>query len=236
MRTHQNIKIKLILIVILSLTGLSGSISTRQNLPIGFVYLENVIPGITIELRYFSSNNFIRNTIDGYEGPRCIITGKAAAALMNVQIELNENGLGLKIFDAYRPQQAVDHFVRWAKDLSDTLNKNQYYPEVPKSELFERGYISARSGHTRGSTLDLTIIYVAGENTGKELDMGTPWDFFSTKSWPSSELVTAQQKSNRDLLRDVMTKHGFKPLKEEWWHFTLQDEPYPDTYFNFPVR
>ena len=207
-----------------------------QNLPEGFVYLKNVIPNIEIDLRYYSSDNFIGDTIDGYHVNKCIIGEKAALALKEVQAELNAQGLGLKVFDAYRPQRAVNHFVRWAKALDDTTMKAVHYPEVDKSRLFEEGYIAARSGHSRGSTLDLTIIYLEGENKGKEMDMGTPWDYFGVESWPSSVLVSDDQIDNRMILQRVMIKHGFKPLREEWWHFTLKDEPFKGQYFDFPVE
>ena len=208
----------------------------KENLPEGFVYLLKIVPDIELELRYFSSDNFVGATIDGYLDNKCIITGQAVRALQDVQKELKSDGYGLKVFDAYRPQQAVDHFVRWAKDIDDAKMKEQFYPNIDKSVLFKEGYISAKSGHTRGSTVDLTIIYLEEHRKGQELDMGTPWDFFSTLSWPASNEVTKEQKSNRMLLQQVMLKHGFKGLKEEWWHFTLIEEPFPNTYFNFPVK
>lgn len=209
--------------------------SLAGSLPDGFVYLGDVIPDIQQDVRYFSENNFIGERINGYEKPRVIISEQAATALQAVQAELKSFALGMKVYDAYRPQQAVDHFVRWAKDIADTRMKQQYYPGVDKKDLFKNGYIAARSGHSRGSTVDLTIVSL-GAGTPQELDMGTPWDFFSPLSWPGSTEVNASQRANRMLLREVMTKHGFKPLKEEWWHFTLADEPYPDTYFDFVVE
>ena len=161
---------------------------------------------------------------------------EAAISIAAIQKELKTMGYGLKVFDAYRPQQAVNHFVRWARDISNDKMKRSYYPEVDTRLLFEQGYISSKSGHTRGSTIDLTIIYADGPNIGEELDMGTPWDFFSPLSWPSSNQVTAEQKANRMLLQRTMVKHGFRPYKAEWWHFTLRNEPFPDTYFDFPVQ
>ena len=205
-------------------------------LPDGFVYLDEEIENLAIDLRYFSQDNFVGDTIDGYEADRCIITEQASTALQGVQDALAIKGYGLKIYDAYRPQQAVDHFVRWAEDLNDTRMKKIYYPEVNKANLFEQGYIAAKSGHSRGSTVDLTIIHLDGPDAGKELDMGTGWDFFSPLSWPSNKEVSEQQFKNRMLLQEVMVEHGFKPLKEEWWHFTLSDEPFPETYFDFPVK
>lgn len=210
--------------------------TTSESLPKGFIYLNDISPEIVLDLQYFSSDNFVGDTIDGYNAEKCIISMQAALALKRVQNELKSSGYGLKVFDAYRPQQAVDHFVRWAKDHCDTKMKKQFYPQVNKGALFEEGYISSKSGHSRGSTVDLTIIYLDGQQKGNELDMGTPWDFFSPKSWPSSNEVTAQQKANRMLLQKIMSKHGFRPYKAEWWHFTLRGEPFRDKYFNFPVQ
>ena len=225
------------LLITLSLCSYSLSSGCQDiQLPEGFVYLDQVVDDIAIELRYYSRDNFVGDTIDGYKANRCIITDKAAKAMQRVQDALASDGLGLKVYDAYRPQQAVDHFVRWAEDLKDTRMKKKYYPEVDKANLFEQGYIAAKSGHSRGSTVDLTIIYLDGPDAGKELDMGTNWDFFSPLSWPSSDKVSKQQFKNRMLLQKVMTENGFKPLKEEWWHFTLLDEPFPKTYFDFPVK
>ena len=150
-----------------------------------------------------------------------------------MQQVLAADGLGLKVFDAYRPQRAVDDFMRWAADPDDTTMKATYYPNVDKSDLIPKGYIAARSGHSRGSTVDVTL---ARLTDGRELDMGGPFDYFDPLSWPSSMRVTAAQYRNRMKLREVMTRHGFEPLREEWWHFTLRSEPYPDTYFDFPVR
>lgn len=202
-------------------------------LPKGFVYVQDLAPSIQIELRYLSDNNFIGKPIDGYHKETIIISEPAAKALVKVQNELLKKEMSLKVFDAYRPQQAVDHFVRWAKVLNDTLMKSEYYPDVAKKDLFRLGYIAAKSGHTRGSTVDLTIVDL---KTGKELDMGSPFDFFGIQSHPFYEHISDAQKNNRMLLRKAMLDHGFKPYEHEWWHFTLKDEPYPDTYFNFPIE
>jgi len=212
---------------------ISATIVLAQDVPSGFVDLKKAVPSLVLELRYSGENNFIGKPIDGYEARICYISTPAAVALKSVQEKLLPFGFGLKIFDAYRPQRAVNHFVRWAKDLNDTKMKASYYPDVLKSELFDKGYIAARSGHSRGSTVDLTLIDLA---TGKELDMGTGFDFFSPISWPTSKEVTSQQRANRLLLRSVMLSQGFRPLEEEWWHFTLANEPYPTTYFDFVVR
>jgi D-alanyl-D-alanine dipeptidase len=204
-----------------------------QNLPKEFVYLSNIDLTIQSELRYFSNNNFIGKKIDGYNDNCVIATKEMADALHSVQQTLLKKGFSLKIFDAYRPQQAVNHFVRWAKVLDDTLMKKEYYPIVPKSELFKRGYIASKSGHSRGSTVDLTIVHV---KTGKELDMGSPFDFFGIESHPLSKKIGVDQKKNRFLLRKVMIENNFRPYKNEWWHFTLRHEPFPTTYFNFPIE
>ena len=207
--------------------------SFGQNLPDGFVYLSDIDKTIQLELRYLGNNNFIGKPIDGYHKNCLIVTKKSAEALVKVQQFLLKKGLSLKVFDGYRPQQAVNHFVRWAKVLNDTLMKKEYYPNVPKSQLFKRGYISSRSGHSRGSTVDLTII---NTETGKELDMGSPYDFFGIKSHPLHKNITKEQKENRMLLRKIMIKNNFRPYKNEWWHFTLRYEPFPKKYFNFPVQ
>lgn len=203
------------------------------NIPDGFVNLQEFLPGIRLEVRYFGEDNFIGAPVDGYYAAKIYVTEKTANALSAVQAELAEFGLGLKVFDAYRPQQSVDHFVRWAKVLQDTKMKSIYYLQVAKENLFRDGYIAERSGHCRGSTVDLTIIDLG---SGEELDMGSGWDFFDPKSWRNSMQVSAQGRANRNLLAAVMSKHGFKGLQEEWWHFTLIDEPFPQTYFNFPVE
>ena len=204
------------------------SIGQAWGLPKGFVYVDEAIPDIVVELRYHASQNFVGLPIDGYTSGRAILSGPAAA-LAEVQAELRGFGLGIKIFDAYRPQRAVDHFVRWAKDLTDTKTKARYYPDTDKRELIKQGYIAESSGHSRGSTVDLTLVNRA--NPRLPLDMGTPFDFFSVASGPDYPGLTPQQRANRLLLQSLMVKHGFKPYAKEWWHFTLKDEPYPDTYF-----
>ena len=222
--------------VFLALLGgflLGGGV--RAEPPEGFVEIRAAVPGVVVELRYFGEDNFVGASIDGYTADRCYVSAEAARALGRVQHELGHLGLGLKVFDAYRPQRAVDHFVRWAEDLGDTRMKARYYPDVAKEHLFRDGYIAAKSGHSRGSTVDLTIVALDGADP-VELDMGTPWDFFGPPSWPTSLEVTPQQRANRMLLQALMMKHGFRPLAEEWWHFTLEDEPYPDTYFDFVVE
>lgn len=199
----------------------------------GFVDAARIVPGLRVEMRYAGAHNFVGRRVDGYEAPVCLLTHEAAEALAGVQAELAASGLGLKVFDCYRPQRAVADFARWAADLSDQSTKAEFYPNVDKTRLFELGYIAERSGHSRGSTLDLTLVNLA---TGAEIDMGSPFDLFDTRSWPSDETVSATARANRAMLADVMRRHGFRPLREEWWHFTLEGEPHPDTYFDFVVR
>lgn len=218
-------------LIFLFLLGFSLT-TVAQKIPKGFVYLSEVDATIQSELRYFSNNNFIGKPIDGYKNDCIIVSKPTAKALQKVQAILKKKGIGLKIFDAYRPQEAVDHFVRWAKVLNDTLMKKSYYPNVPKSELFQKGFIASKSGHTRGSTVDLTLIKLSN---GKELDMGSPYDFFGKESHPFYKKITKKQQENRMLLRKVMMANGFYPYDNEWWHFSLKNEPYPNTYFNFPV-
>jgi D-alanyl-D-alanine dipeptidase len=200
----------------------------------GFVDLASFIPDAILEIRYHTSYNFVGEPIDGYEQPTALLTREAAEALRAVSDDVMAQGYRLKIYDAYRPQCAVDHFVRWASNLPDTLMKRYFYPGVEKSSLFEEEYIMKKSGHTRGSTVDLTLFDMTTE---KELDMGGTFDRFGIESHPDyTATLTPQQYANRMILRDAMVRHGFKTLDSEWWHFTLVNEPYPDTYFTFPVR
>jgi len=224
-----------ILAILLSFGSAGVAHADGNALPDGFVYLDEAVPGIVVELRYYGSDNFVGGPVDGYGHPRTVLSAPAAKALAAVQKDLGRFGLGLKVFDAYRPQRAVDHFVHWAEDLDDRKTKAKYYPDVAKKNLFKEGYIAAKSSHSRGSTADLTIVYKDADGKMRELDMGSPFDFFSPISWPTSMAVTAQQRANRALLQSVMTAHGFAPYDQEWWHFTLRDEPYPDTYFDFPL-
>ena len=200
--------------------------------PSGFVLLADYVPSIVQEIRYYSSFNFIGDRIDGYEEPCSLLTVEAARALKAVAGELLVQGYRLKIFDAYRPACAVKHFVLWGIEDQDIRMKPYFYPELKKQELFSKGYIAKQSSHSRGSAVDLTLLDM---QTGKELDMGSPFDLFSEVSHPDYRGVTAEQYENRMLLQHLMVRSGFRPIDCEWWHFSLRDEPYPDTYFNFPV-
>ena len=198
----------------------------------GFTVLADFVPGIVQEMRYYSTYNFIGERIDGYEEPVALLTKEAARALRTVANELNVQGYRLKIFDAYRPAKAVRHFVLWGIEDLDQRMKPFFYPELEKQELFKQGYIASRSSHSRGSAVDLTLLDM---RTGKEADMGSPFDLFSEISHPSSRAVTEEQYANRMLLQNAMVRNGFQPIDCEWWHFCLENEPYPDTYFEFPV-
>lgn len=222
-----------------------------------FVSISDVDPSIVVETRYFGNHNFIGSRIRGYKEPKCLLTREAAQALVEVQNELKEMSLSLKVYDCYRPRRAVDHFVKWAKNLSDTKMKNEFYPRVDKANLFKDGYIAEKSSHSRGSTLDLTIIsfpapsqetYREGEELkdcslpadqrwqDKSIDMGTGYDCFDPLSHTANQTIEPQQRANRLLLKTLMEKHGFKNLPEEWWHYTLKQEPFSDTSFNFEVK
>ena len=210
-----------------------------------FVNLADAVPDAILEIRYYSTYNFVGARVDGYVEPVALLTRQAADSLRAVSEDLKKQGYRLKIYDAYRPQCAVDHFVRWAADVNDTLMKPYFYPDVPRDKLFELGYIAEKSGHTRGSTVDLTLFDMATE---KEVDMGGTFDWFGLESHPDfggnpntgkykpNDHITAEQFHNRMILREAMLRHGFKPIGEEWWHFTLKNEPFPNTYFTFPVK
>lgn len=222
---------QVILIIAIALSFLACK--SEENLPKGFSYIHQEIPSIVIDLRYFGNHNFVGRPIVGYQNQVAILSTQATGALKKVQTELNQQGLGLKVFDAYRPQQAVTSFETWAKDLEDTIAKQEFYPNIDKKDLFTLGYIASKSGHTRGSTIDLTIIDL---NTNQELDMGSSFDFFGTISHHNTNQITVSQKENREMLRKTMLQYGFKEYAEEWWHYTLVNEPFPDTYFDFIVK
>lgn len=228
-----------------------------DEMPDDFVYLKDINSSIIYDIRYFSTHNFVGDTIDGYKCAECILTKIAALKLDSIQKELHPFGLTLKVYDCYRPQMAVDHFVRWAEDINDDKTKKEFYPEVDKKNLFKDGYIAARSSHTRGSTADVTIVPIPTPDQeeyidGMELeecykpydlrfgdnmiDMGTGFDCFGSYSHPVKADIKLEQRINRLLLRTLMTKYGFVPYEFEWWHFTLSNEPYPETYFNFEVK
>lgn len=200
----------------------------------GFVLVSDIIPDAVLDIRYYTTFNFLGERVDGYEEPVALLTREAALALKAVSEDAISKGYRLKIFDAYRPQCAVDHFARWADKVRELAMKDYFYPEIDKQRLFEEGFVALKSGHSRGSTVDLTLLDMA---TQTDLDVGGTFDYFGSLSWAeNTEAITEQQAANRKLLRDLMVSHGFHPMAEEWWHFTLDNEPYPDTYFTFPVN
>lgn len=249
----MRLKILVALVVLLLLPAFAAQ---DRNLPEGFVYLKDVAPEIVQDIRYHGSHNFLGRPVAGYDAPECILTLKAASAVKAVNEELKPLGLKLMVFDGYRPARAVADFVAWSKLASDQKTKAEFYPNVDKKDFFKLGYVAEKSGHSRGSTVDVTIVPLALEKPaplapgeplkpctapiGKRfqdgsLDMGTGFDCMDELSHPMTGQVAPEAKKNRMLLRELMLKHGFKPLEEEWWHFTLKDEPFPDTYFDFPV-
>ena len=241
------------MVAILMLSGLLVSCKSTQQAVYDKVYdssqfvtITDVVPDAILEIRYYSTYNFVGARIDGYEAPVALMTRQAADSLRAVSDDLKAHGYRLKIYDAYRPQRGVDHFMRWALDVTDTLTCAYFYPYLTKEEVFEKEYVAKRSGHSRGSTVDLSLFDM---KTGKELDMGVTFDWFGVESHPDycgdpetleyrpqEGGITSEQFYNRMVLRTAMLRHGFKPLDNEWWHFTLKNEPFPDTYFNFPVR
>lgn len=200
--------------------------------PEAFVDVSTLAPDLIVDMRYAGNNNFVGRPIAGYQEPICLLTREAATALAAVQRDLAPFGLGLKVFDCYRPRRAVDDFVQWARDPTDQARRAEYYPRIDKSQLFALGYIASRSGHSRGSTVDLTLVDLG---TGAELDMGSGFDLFDTLSWPTEPTLSPHQRAHRLLLRTTMRAHGFRPYDKEWWHFTLTSESFPDTYFDFAV-
>lgn len=231
-----------------SQTGASDQkqINSTQAASADLVALTALAPSVKQDMRYVSSNNFMGRPIAGYEVGQCWLSRPAAQSLAAVQKELLADGLSLKVYDCYRPQAAVDDFVRWGKDLNDQKNKDSYYPRVAKSELFKRGYIAEKSGHSRASTADLTVVVLDGKRASKkvhgpladgvDVDMGTPFDMFDEQSHTDNAQQSPDVQHNRRWLKALMERHGWRNLPEEWWHYTLKNEPYPDQYFNMPVR
>ncbi len=244
----------------LALTGctsapaMSPSAASPPTAPSDFVLLSHVDPSIQQEMRYWTSYNFVGRRIDGYDDPECVLTREAADALRDVQSRLRPQGYGLEVYDCYRPQKAVDQFVRWSEDESDVAMKRQFYPTLSKSRLFPEGYIAAKSGHSRGSTVDVTLVSLSrppaavpargvlacepqpAQVLGDELDMGTGYDCFSPLAHTGATQVTPVAQGNRRQLVAAMEAGGFTNYDKEWWHYTLKDEPYPDSYFDFDVR
>ncbi len=207
-------------------------ISTNYNLEKGFVYLSDINSSIIVDLKYYSSNNFTGKFVEGYNSNKAILTKEAAVALSNAQDDLNKIGYSLILYDAYRPQSAVDFFVKWSSNINDTIYKNTYYPNIKKSELFKLGYIAYKSSHSRGSTVDVSLVEIESK---KEIDMGTIFDYFGVESHTFFNNLSKKQKLNRLILYEAMSNNGFKNYSKEWWHFTLKNEPF-QKYFDFPVK
>ncbi len=220
------------------LLGLAFTVTAEQDSGMheGFVDVSVAIPGIVAHARYAGPDNFMGTPVTGYDAGKVIVSKPVAEALARVQAELVNKGMSLKLFDGYRPQRAVDHFMRWIADPDDTKNKAAYYPDVNKADLVELGYIAEKSGHSRGGSVDLTIVRRGADGSWTEMDMGSPWDLFDEKSHAASTSVSETAQANRKMFADLMIKNGFKPYTEEWWHFTLDPEPYPRTYFNFSIK
>jgi D-alanyl-D-alanine dipeptidase len=246
----------MLLFVVAALLGPAGTAVAAPKAPAGIVSLHDVAPSILMDIRYDTPHNFIGRPIKGYRQPLCILTRPAAEALARVQDRMLARGYSLKVYDCYRPQRAVDDFVRWGKRVGDQTMKAEFYPHVDKRVVFKEGYIATKSGHSRGSTMDLTLVrlparpqahYRPGQNLvsctapawqrfrDNSIDMGTGYDCFDPLAHPLNKHIKGKQHRNRLVLRHAMLAQGFTPLATEWWHFTLADEPYPDTYFDFPV-
>jgi zinc D-Ala-D-Ala dipeptidase len=246
-----------LIMILIGQNVMAPSCHPANTLPEGFIDFRDMAPSALFDIRYYGPHNFVGQRVNGYQAPKCILTKDAAQALSRVQEELKRFGLTLKIYDCYRPQRAVDHFVSWAKDISDIKTKKEFYPTIDKRNLFHDGYIASRSGHSRGSTVDLTIVplpppdqavYIPGQALAEcflpaekrfqdnSIDMGTGFDCFHERSHPENREIGLQQRTNRMLLKVLMEKHGFKNLEQEWWHFTLRKEPYPDRYFDFVIQ
>ena len=254
----MKIKFLLLLLILVSLSFVQIAYAAdADKKPDNFIDIQKVIPEIVLDIRYYSLHNFIGERIDGYLAPKCYLSKEAAEALAEVQKELAPYSLSLKIYDCYRPQRAVNHFVRWATEIENTKTKKEFYPTVDKRNLFKDGYIDSKSGHSRGSTVDLTIVplpapgqadYIPGQQLSEcylptakrfgdnSIDMGTGFDCFHELSHTANTNIGRQQKFNRLLLKSLMEKHGFRNYDMEWWHYTLKNEPYPDTYFNFVIE
>jgi D-alanyl-D-alanine dipeptidase len=253
----RKISIIVSLIILLSHSIFSWAGPSKSNLPEGFVDIQDVIPSIVLDIRYYTSHNFVGERIDGYFAPRCILTKEAAVALKKVQNELSNFSLSLKVYDCYRPQRAVNHFVRWARNLSDIKMKKEFYPTIDKKVLFTDVYVAEKSSHSRGSTIDVTIVpipvpkqehymtgqdlcecYLPAEKRFKDnsIDMGTGFDCFNELSHTANNHIKPQQRANRLLLKAIMEKYGFVNYEKEWWHFMLKNEPFSNTYFDFVLE
>lgn len=205
----------------------------KKGLPGGFVYIDELIPDCIVDAKYAGTDNFMGRPADGYNQPLVVMTTQAAEGCVKAADILRRQGYVMKFYDAFRPQRAVDDFIRWGADVEDQRRKPVHYPNVEKAAMFDLGYIARKSGHSRGSSVDLTIVDM---KTHQELDMGSIFDFMDVRSHPGAAGLTPQQEKNRQILADAMCACGFVPYECEWWHFNLATEPYPDTYFDFPIE
>lgn len=233
MKTTVKRALLLMLLCGIASASAEDNVIPAHELPEGFCYVQEIIPDVMQDIRYAGTHNFVGEVIDGYEAPLAIMTEKAALRLKDAADEFREMGYRILIYDAYRPQRAVKHFLRWSKDECDVRMREEFYPEYSnKSLLVEQGYIARNSSHTRGSALDITLVNAQGV----PLDMGTCFDYFGKAAWHGAKGLTEEQQNNRAILKAVMEKHGFKPFDKEWWHYRLRGEPFPDTSFDFPVK
>ena len=219
------------LLLLCAMAGCAAQSGTDPEVPL-LVDIAMRVPGAIIEMRYATTQNFVGTVINGYHARRCLLSAPAAEAIAAAQAELEHEGLRLVLYDCYRPQRAVDHFVRWSEDSGDQVNRADYYPREPKATLFERGYIARRSGHSRASTVDIGL----ARADGSELDMGTHWDFMDPLSATDNPAISPTARRSRDRLSAVMDRHGFDNYAAEWWHFTLRQEPFPESYFDLEIR
>lgn len=226
-------RLTFLLMLLLLITGCAERSDLHSHMTEGFIHVHELIPTVQYDIRYYGENNFMGVRVDGYKAPTAILTYEAAEALKSVSDDLEQQGYYIKIFDAYRPQKAVKHFIRWANDPGDIKMKQIFYPDLDKKDLFKCGYLAKRSAHSRGSTVDLTLLE---KKTGKELDMGSRYDFLGEISHHGTRLISPKQTANRNILKDAMLRHGFRYYYKEWWHYTLENEPYPDQYFDFDVE
>ncbi len=253
---HTN-RIIIFALLMLYAVVFADGMALGEDPPEGFIDVAQVIPSIVLDIRYASWHNFIGRPVDGYRVPKCLLTRRAAAALAQVQKELKSYSLSLKLYDCYRPQRAVNQFIRWVQDGSDIKMKQEFYPTIDKRKLFKAGWFARRSAHSRGSAVDLTIVpiptpqqerYIDGQKLcecylpldkrfkDNSIDMGTGFDCFHPLSWTNCERIPPGQRLNRMLLKKVMEKYGFKNYRKEWWHYSLIDEPFPKTYFDFVIK
>lgn len=198
----------------------------------GFVFVDEAVPGIRWDAKYATWDNFTGRPVDGYLANRIIGTQELCAALQRAQEEAASRGFGLLLWDGYRPQRAVDRFLQWSREPEDGRTKWRHYPNIDRASMFEQGYVATKSGHTRGSTVDLTLYHLA---TGELARMGGDHDLMDPISHHRARGVSRVEARNRVHLRRVMETCGFGAYESEWWHYTLKDEPHPDTYFDFPV-